>query len=195
MNPDGKVYKSLTKPAFESGSEVLDGIRWGVVQTNVTYTAGVRNVTFRDIFLEKPRTAFSIHFDIGKWSRSYYPGAEVPVQQQLVFDNIRMLGNQVLFSVATPVDAVSIRNSSFQNNQIQFRGNGAMKDYLKTKVSMVGCVFNHAGPMDLLLNSVTNKVVDLNTSGSVVTSDKFSARIVARDGKITTQSDLPGLKK
>ena len=195
MQPDGKVFKSVTKPTFPSGSEVLDGIRWGVVQTNVTYTAGVRNVTFRDLFLEKPRTAFSVHFDIGKWSRSYYPGAEIPVQQQLVFDSIRMLGNQVMFSIGTPVDVVSIRNSSLKNNQIQFRGNGAMKDYLKTEVSMLGCVFNHAGAMDLIVNSVANKEIHFQTSGSVATSDKFSARIVAGGGKITTDSDLSGLKK
>ena len=70
----------------------LDGIHWGVVQNDVTYTAGVRNVVFRDIFLHKPRTAFSIHFDNGKFSRSYYPGgARSRVQERIVFDNVRVL--------------------------------------------------------------------------------------------------------
>ncbi len=55
----------------------MDGINWGVVQNDVTYTAGVRNVIFRDIFLEKPRIGFSIHFDNDKYSRSYYPGAAI----------------------------------------------------------------------------------------------------------------------
>ncbi len=72
-NPDGTVYKSVTRPAHKSGAMVLDGINWGVVQDDVTYTAGVRNVVFRDIFLEKPRVAFSIHFDNDRYSRSVLP--------------------------------------------------------------------------------------------------------------------------
>jgi hypothetical protein len=53
--PDGTKYISKTKPTHEKGSMVLDSINWGVVQHDVTYTAGVRNVIFRNIFLEKPQ--------------------------------------------------------------------------------------------------------------------------------------------
>ncbi|MDX9710227.1 MAG: hypothetical protein RBT64_11805, partial [Trichloromonas sp.] len=67
--PDGKLYQSQTQPVHESGSKEIDGINWGVVQDDVTYTAGVRDVTFRDIFLYKPRIAFSIHFDNDRFSR------------------------------------------------------------------------------------------------------------------------------
>ena len=41
--PDGTVYKSLTRPTHATGSQVLDGIDWGMMQSDVTYTAGVRN--------------------------------------------------------------------------------------------------------------------------------------------------------
>ena len=185
--PDGTTYKSLTQPKQASGSQVLDGINWGVVQTNVTYTAGVRNVVFRDIFLEKPRTAFSIHFDNGKYSRSYYPGAAVPMQQQLVFDGI--------LAVGTPVDVVTIVNSSFRNNAIEFHGNRAMPDYLMTKVNLIGCVFREPGTLDLLVNSVPKKVVMLKTTASVAVAEDFTARVVPGDGKIEVESDLPGLGK
>ena len=83
---DGMVYKSVTQPAHKSGSRVLDGINWGVVQSDITYTAGVRNVVFRDIYLEKPRIGFSVHFDNDDYSRSYYPGAIIPKQEQLSFE-------------------------------------------------------------------------------------------------------------
>ena len=194
--PDGTVYKSITRPTHEKGAQVLDGINWGMMQNEVVYNCGVRNVTFRDIFLEKPRTAFSIHFDIGKYSRSYYPGAPVPLQEQIVFDNIRVLHNQAqdFLSVGTPVDTVFILNSSLRNNRINFHGNKAMTDYLPTRVVMGGCTFNQAGPMDLLVNTVSNKVVSFKTYGSLESSDKFSARVLPGPGTVQVQSDLTGLK-
>jgi len=195
--PDGTKYKSMTQPTHASGSKTLDGINWGVVQTNVTYSAGVRNVTFRDIFLEKPRIGFAIHFDNDKFSRSYYPGAKVPMQEQIVFDNIRVLYDQKsdFLLIGTPVDAVTILNSSFRNNSIHFHGNEAMPDYLPTQVNLIGCVFRQAGAMDLLVNSVTNKVIALKTSASVQISDHFSARVISGGGNIAVDSDLTGLRK
>lgn len=195
--PDGKKYISLTPPTHLLGSKILEGINWGLVQTNVTYTAGVRNVTFRDIFLEKPRTAFSIHFDNDKYSRSYYPGAKIPQQEQLVFDNIRVLYDQKIdfLSVGTPVDVVTIANSSLRNNRINFHGNHALPDYLETKINLVNCVFNYPGTMELLANSVPHKVIHLKTFGSVEVPDNFSALVTPGEGKITVESDLTGLKK
>lgn len=194
---DGTIYKSLTQPTHEKGTVVLDGIPWGVVQNDVTYTAGVRNVTFRDIFLEKARTAFSIHFDNGKYSRSYYPGAQIPMQKQILFEDVRVLhGDKTEFlTVGTPVDLVTIVNSSFQNNSINFHGEKAMPDYFKTKVNISGCVFNQDGPMDILLNGVPNKVVSLKTSGNTEVSDNFRANVKPGPGSVTVDSDLTGLKK
>src|SRR4028119_1529973 len=104
--PDGTVFRSQTQPTHERGGQVLDGIRWEVVQNDVTYTAGVRNVTFRDIFLRKPRTAFSIHFDNDRYSRSYYPGSPVPLQQNLCFENVSVIHEKAtdFLAVSTPVD-------------------------------------------------------------------------------------------
>ncbi|MDB6017468.1 MAG: hypothetical protein JWR19_1957 [Pedosphaera sp.] len=194
--PDGTVYKSLTRPAFASGSQMLDGINWGMVQTDVTYTAGVRNVTFRDIFLEKSRVGFSIHFDNDKYSRSYYPGARIPMQEQLIFDNIHVLHDQKsdFLDINTPVDVVTIMNSSFRNNSINFRGNKAMPDYLKTRINIFGCVFCQPGKMDLVVNSVPNKKIELKTTANIKLSDDFSAGVISGGGKITIDSDLPELK-
>ena len=195
--PDGTVYTSNTRPTHETGSQTLDGITWGVVQTDVTYTAGVRNVVFRDIFLSKPRTGFSIHFDNDKYSRSYYPGAAVPVQEQLVFDNIRVLHGEPkdFLSINTPVDVVTISNSSFRNNRISIHGNKAMSNYLKTRINIYGCVFGYAGEMTLLSNSVAGKEVVLKTSANVALSDAFRATVEPGNGKITVGSDLTGLTK
>ena len=197
MKPDGRVFTSVTPPTHLTGKQTLDGITWGMVQTNVTYTAGVRNVLFRNIFLEKPRTAFSIHFDNDKYSRSYYPGASIPRQEQIRFDNVCVLHDAKMdfLSVGTPVNLVSFANCSFRNNRINFHGNKAMPDYFKTKLNLVGCVFNQPGKMDLVVNSVPNKQIVLKTSGSMQLADDFSAQVVPNGGTITVDSDLTGLRK
>ena len=194
--PDGTVYRSITQPTHTSGSQVLDGITWGVVQNDATYTAGVRNVVFRDICLEKSRIGFSIHFDADRYSRSYYPGAIVPQQEQLVFDNIRVLHDQPceLLSIGTPVDVVTISHSSFRNSRIDFPDTRAMSDYLKTHINILGCVFNHKGAMDLVTNHVTKEIV-LKTASNIERHDDFRANVVPGPGRIVVESDLTGLKQ
>ena len=192
---DDTIYKSLTAPSHKSGNQVIDGINWGVVQEDITYTAGVRNVTFRDIFLEKPRTAFSIHFDNNKYSRSYYPGAKIPIQEQLTFDNLRILYHEPanLISVNTPVDVFTIVNSSIRDNKINFHGNKAMPDYLPTTVNIRGCTFRKEGQLEIIRNSVKYKEIYLNTSSNIVLNNNFSATVVPGGGIIKVSSDLRGL--
>ena len=194
--PDGTVYESTTQPTHEAGSMTLGGINWGMMQRDVTYTAGVKNVAFRDIFLEKPRTAFSVQFDGGDYCRSYYPGAVVPTQEQITFDNIRVLHDQpgLFLSINTPVDVLTITHSSFGNNRIEFHDNTAISDYLKTRINILGCVFNWNGPMDLVTNSVENKEILLRTSANIELHDDFSASVVSGDGQIAVESDLTGLR-
>jgi hypothetical protein len=196
-NPDGTVYRSVTRPVHTSGRVVLDGIPWGAVQDDVTYTAGVRHVVFRDIFLGKARVSFSIHFDNDKYSRSYYPGATVPRQEDILLENIRVQHDSTaaFLQVRTPVDTVTIANSSLRNGAIQFLSNDAMKDYGKTRINMSGCIFNHTGKLNLLVNEVPGKVILLKTSGSLEPADGFSASVVPGSGTITVESDLTGLKR
>ena len=196
MEPDGTVYKSFTRPTHETGSKVLDGIKWGVVQEDITYTAGVRNVSFQNIFLEKPRTGFSIHFDNGPYSRSYYPGAEIPMQEQISFDNIRVLHDEPidLIDVSTPVDVFTVSNSSIRDNKINFYGNKAMSDYPKTQVNIYGCTFQKEGSYTLIRNSVKDKQIFLKTSSNIELNNNFSASVVPGEGQIIVESDLTGLK-
>jgi hypothetical protein len=194
--PDGTVYTSTTQPTHEAGSKVLDGINWGMVQGDAPYTAGVRDVVFRDIFLEKPRIGFRLSFENDDYCRSYYPGATVPRQEQLTFDNIRVLHNKPseFLSVGTPVDVLTIAHSSFRNNRIDFRGKEAIADHMKTRINIVGCVFNHEGPMDLVTNSIADREILLKTSSNMELHDNFSASVSPGNGSIVVESDLTGLK-
>ncbi|MCK5734400.1 MAG: hypothetical protein KAI38_09445, partial [Candidatus Latescibacteria bacterium] len=81
------------------------------------------------------------------------------------------------------------------NSGIQFHGNKAMPDYLKTRINILGCVFNRNGPMDLITNSVENKEILLKTSSNIERHDDFSARVIPGNGSITVESDLTGLRK
>ncbi|MCZ2146595.1 MAG: hypothetical protein LC126_02330 [Bryobacterales bacterium] len=195
--PDGTVYKSLTRPIHGSGRKVLDGIPWGVVQEDVTYTAGVRNVVFRDIFLRKPRTAFSVHFDNDRYSRSYYPSAPVPRQENILLENVRVLHDSPanLLQIRTPVDTVTIANSTLRDSGITFLSNKAMTDYGKTRINMTGCIFAHPGALNLVVNKVPGKAIVLKTTGSLELSGNFSAAVAPGEGAIAVDSDLTGLRK
>jgi hypothetical protein len=195
--PDGTKYISKTKPSHLSGSHMLDGINWGVVQDDVTYTAGVRNVVFRNIFLEKPRIGLSIHFDNDKYSRSYYPNAPIPLQEKLSFDNVRILYDKPIpfLLIATPIDFISVSNSNLQNNPIKFVSNKAMTNYLKTTLSFMNCSFAKDGDFTFLTNQVDGKFIQLNTLNSTELGNEFKAHVEGGKGTIVIDSDLTGLKK
>lgn len=168
-DPDGREYVSTICPCHKEGTQVIEDIHWVVVQEDVTYTAGVRNVTFRDIYLHKPRTGFSVHFDNDKYSRSYYPGAEVPHQEQLIFDGIRVIHNEEahMMEIGTPVDIIHMTNSSLRNSTILFHGNNALEDYEETKINICNSIFNGLKQSELIVNTVENKKLDIQFSGNI----------------------------
>jgi hypothetical protein len=193
--PDGTVYTSATRPTHTRGAQVLDGFNWGLVQDESIHTAGVRNVTFRDIFLHNPRTSFSVHFDRDRHSRSYYPGALVPVQRQIRLDGVRVLheGPAPLVEVKTPVDCVALSQCHFGRGGIIFRDRSGLSNYGRTVLSMTGCTFTAAGEMELVTNEVPGKRIVLNTAAGETTSPSFHAKIKTGGGEVAVRSDLPGL--
>jgi riboflavin synthase alpha subunit len=195
-DPDEQCYISRTRPTHEKGTVVLDGISWTMVQADPVYTAGVRNVSFRNIYLHKARPAFSVHFDNDRFSRSYYPGAPVPRQENVMFEQVRVLHSQPspFLLINTPVDMLSIHNCTFLDNPVRFTGNQAMVDYLPTTVRLTGCIFQKKGQMVLLENEVDGKEIRLLTSASVHMEKDFSAAVNQGTGTIRTHSDLKGLQ-
>lgn len=195
-DPDGTFYESKTRPTHESGIEVLDGINWVMSQEQLTCTAGVRNVIFRGLFLRKPRTAFSIYFHNDRFHRSYFPGSPYPIQEQLTFDNVRILHDRPIDFIVSesPMDTLTITNSSLRDNTIRFRNDPDVEIAGRTSVNLIGCVFNKEGPQDLIVNEVEGKEISLKTIASVEISPEFEARVDAGPGTIEIDSDLRGLK-
>ena len=164
--PDGQKYISKTRPTHKEGHQILDGIDWVMVQDDPVYDAGVRNVTFRDIFLYKPRTSFSVHFDHDRWSRSFYPGAKNPLQEQLFFENVHVLNDagKDFLSIATPIDSVTLRGCSLGNSRINFINPAKLSDAGITKLTLSDCSAD-CNLSDLVKNGVPGKRVELKIDG------------------------------
>lgn len=134
MNPDGNFFTSLTPPTHAAGTEIHDGISWVHVQDEVCYDCGCRNITFKNIFIEKNRpVAFSIHFDHDKYSRSVYPGSKAPVQENIKFENVQVSGKVSNFlRAATSFTEVEVSNSNLGGGSIVL---GSLQDVESYAVS------------------------------------------------------------
>lgn len=194
--PDGAVSTSLTAPTHEAGQVELDGITWGMVQTDPVTTCGVRDVTFRGITLEKPRQGFSIHFDRDRYSRSWYPGSEAPIQQRLLLADVRVLhdGEAALLGIGTPVDSVVLDTVQFGRGGILLRDKGEMGEALgPTTLTLRGCSFLRPGPFEVVRNEAPGKRIDLRVSGSSV-AEGVQVTAEVGPGDIAIDSDLPGVR-
>ncbi|WP_080058420.1 glycoside hydrolase family protein [Spirosoma aerolatum] len=194
---DNRVYKSGTQPNFEKGMMVLDSINWLMFQKDTIHTAVVKNVVFRDIFLYSQRVPFQLMSYSNKWSHSYYPGAPLPIQGPLSFENVTMFSEnkKALVSITTPINVLNVRNASLKNNWIDFGHAADYAVYPKTYVSFANCQFHSSGLYTLITNRSKGKQIVVKTTGSIETGDNFSANVVPGQGNIQVESDLTGLKK
>ncbi|WP_338357796.1 hypothetical protein [Yeosuana marina] len=193
--PDGKKYISKTQPSHDAGAVELDGIRWVKTQDVAQYDAGVRNVTFRDIYLEKPRQSFSLHMAVNKYNRSFYEGAIEPSQDNIIFDNIRVLhdGKKAFLGLRSPANVVTIINSSLRNSGIETYQVECLENIKPSTINIFNTTFNCEGEMLLLENRVENKTIYLNTANNTVAAKGFSAKVMESKDKVVINSDLPGL--
>ena len=157
--------------------ETLDGIHWVMVQEEVTYQCGCRNIHFKDIHLQKEREqALSIHFDHDQYSRSVYPGAQMPVQQNLVFENV-VVQNKIscLVRSITPVDTIKVVNSVLDGSTVLLE---ALPDhqtpYPVTQVLLLGNTLATKG-QTYLVQSQPGRSCRLKTAGNLVLSEHFEA--------------------
>ena len=192
MKPDGASYISRTRPTHTDGAAELDGITWVMVQDDdPIYNCGCRNIHFKDIFLEKKRpVAFSVHFDNDKWSHSYYPDSEAPVQKDLIFENIFFLADvPVLITANAPVNAIKLINSVVENSRVNLAHIDLPGlDYGKTHILISGCTLRAHGETELV-TAEPGRAATLKVLGSIVENDVMSA-VVRGDVRVIS-SDIP----
>ncbi|MDA3963005.1 MAG: hypothetical protein PF961_19645 [Planctomycetota bacterium] len=197
--PDGTLYTSQTQPTHTNGSAVLDGINWGVVQNDVQYVAGVRNVTMRGIFLHKARTAFSMHFDAGRYSRGYYPGSAPVSQDGLRFEGVRVLheSDATLLNFGTPADVVSFSNCDIGDHKVRVHNRSQVPAGGASWLRFQGCTFRHAGPHTgphaVVELADPGRDIHLRVTDSAVLSADYQAEVTGDLELLDCQADLPGL--
>ena len=193
---DGKVYTSLTRPTFTEGTQEMDGFTWQMHQLGAFYTASVRNVTFRDIYLYSTRVPFQVMSYDCDYAHSYYRGAPLPIQGEIALENISVLSDHKhpLLEVTTPCDILTIRNTIFRDNPIVFNQTSDYDGYPPSHVTLVNCVFKADGPFTVVKNGCKDKQIVLKTICSIEAGKDFSAVVEPGPGTIRVDSDLSGLK-
>lgn len=188
---DGATYTSTTEPTHATGTVQHQGINWTMVQeNNVTYTAGVRDVEFRNIFLEKPRpTGISVHFDNDDYSRSYYPGAAYPVQDNITLNGIHQKAPiAVMVSCVTPLKNLKVMNSVFGQTRFNLTtlATGGIT-YAATNILMMANTFT-AESSGVLVYTANGRTAKFKALGSIVENDAYVPTFSA--GVAVLSSDL-----
>jgi polygalacturonase len=187
-SPDGKEYTSYTAPTHTEGYQTIDGIRWYMMQEGTIYNGGCKNVHFKDIYLQKNRgTAFSIHFDSGVWSRSYYPNSSAPVQSNIVFENIHIegkLGN--LVSARTPVDNIKFINLNWTNGNVIMSSLEGL-DYVPATITFEKTVFDPIAEFNITADK--NRTINLKITNSTAKQPDY--KLFLRGAVTVSASDIP----
>ncbi|MBQ7982941.1 MAG: hypothetical protein IJ302_05185, partial [Clostridia bacterium] len=113
MKADFSQYRSEVPPTHDrSFAAGADDIVWYRTVDNTEYTAGCRNIHFKDIYLHKDRTcAFGFTQEKSEYCRSYYPNSPSPLQENITFENVHVLGKVKMFAwVNSPLDRVTLKN-------------------------------------------------------------------------------------
>lgn len=178
MKPDGRIFKTLTPPTHENGLAVYDDITWCMVQNEVIENCGCRNIHFKDIFLQKKRpVAFSLHFDKDNFSRSYYPGSNAPVQDNIIFENIFIQNDiDTFLHTKTPVGNIKLINSELSGTGFVFESIETEGiEYGKTNILLSGVTFSDG--ISTLISADNDFDITFSVSGSIC-PDGFKPKLI-----------------
>ena len=121
--PPQKLEKDLISnvpPTHKYGVENFGDIPWRYVREHRgSYEATCRRITFRNIYLHKPRVGFGFTMEGGLWSESVPKGIKMPVLEDLVFDRIIAECDMMyVFGGSHPVQNLRVTNSTLRGNII-----------------------------------------------------------------------------
>ena len=130
---DGKLYRvrmrasfekfiSKNPPTHDKGFAEVDGITWVRTVDNTGYTAGCRNIKFKDIYIQRNRAcAFGFTQEVSEYCRSYFPNSESPLQENITFENVHFMGDVGLFAwINSPVTGITLKDCDIKDSKIKF---------------------------------------------------------------------------
>lgn len=124
LQPDGKFRISNIPPTHSEPWVAKDygGIKWVMVRDEAVYDCGCRNITLRNIHLQKKRSvAIAISLNNDVWARSYVDGCTPVPQENITLDNIYIENriDAVLHS-NHPCDNITVSNTDLKSSNIVF---------------------------------------------------------------------------
>ncbi len=192
--PDFTEYTSQTPPEHTDGIAVHDGIPWRFVQDDATpRSASVRNVHFKDIFLQKRRElAFCLLLEFNQYARSVYPGAEAPATDNITLENICVQTEvEWLLESNTPCGTLRLLNSRLPARVFRLsEPREKQPDRRQTRILVSGCDFPASG--GTLLASSRSRRASLTVTASLPESD--SAAFEVSETVALKGCDLPAVR-
>lgn len=163
----GSTLTSTIQPTFASGKQTLsDGVTWRMQQdSGVVTEANVRNIVFRNIHLQKQRdVCINFYMSTDAYSRPYYPGANVPVVENIILDNVFIEANvNKLISGSAPANRVKIIGSEVK--KVEFLSVDGVT-YPRTDIVFIGCTFAGNGSYQIL-SAGASRTVHARITGSI----------------------------
>ena len=120
---DHLPHVSLTPPTHEEGFAVLDGIPWVRVKPLCpSPIAAVRNVTLKDLTVEKDRDAVVLlYMSDNEHHHGWREGAPVPVTENVTFENVRVTGNiRTAFWFCAPEKNLTLKDCDLNGGAVRF---------------------------------------------------------------------------
>lgn len=116
LPPKVKDLVSNTPPTHDEGTREYDGIAWRYVKEHDgVYEATCRRITFRNIYLHKPRIGFGFTLCGDLWADSVPRGLPLPVAEDLIFDGIHAECDQeFVFGGQQPARNIRVCNSTLR---------------------------------------------------------------------------------
>lgn len=120
MSPSWNEMISVNPPEFDGNFATIDGIRWAKTGYDAPHCAFVRNITFRNISLEKKReVGFSFSVEQNEYRRGFYEGSDFPSNGNFVFENIKVSEDiKYPIAVRTAVEGIEIKNCKFGKSKM-----------------------------------------------------------------------------
>ena len=125
LQPDGNFRISDVPPTHSEPwvAKEYGGIKWVRVRNEAVYDCGCRNITIRNIHLQKKRNvAIAISLNNDVWARSYVAGCTPVPQENITLENI-CIENEVatLLDSNHPCNNITVADTDLKDSSLTFR--------------------------------------------------------------------------